>query len=747
MVKRIKLRTLFIGGCITLFFLVLVVRVFWIQVLQSDFWQEKAAAQWAHTSEIKAVRGTIEDRNGNILASDVPAYTVVVDPEVINELGIGEEVIQGLHDLLDKPVAELKKLVEAKNEKGEYLKNREIRNEGWKIDEELKNKVEDFIKKLREGHDIIETGVGLVREQKRYYPQGSRAAHILGYTDRDGNAVMGMESYFDKQLKGTNGKLLYQSDGKGIKLPNSQDTYQPVVNGSNFKLTIDSTIQYYIEEAMAKAYAEYKPKSITVIAADPNTMEILGLANMPTFNPNEFWNYASDPGVFFNHAIKTRFEPGSTFKIVPLAGAVEENLFDPDATFMSGSIRIKGYGKPLYDQKRAGYGEISFLEGVKRSSNVAFVKLGYEMLGPERLLQYVNDFGFNNLTGIDLPGEVSGIVNPTANNASENATIAYGHGKVLVTPIQQLTAVSAIANGGKLMVPHVVKEITDPNTGKTTVTQPQVVRQVISEESARETSSYLEQVVADLDHGTGRHAYIEGYRVAGKTGTAIKPDGKGGYDRDKVRSSFLGYAPADNPKIAVYVVIDEPADAAGGGAAAGPVFKEIVSQTLQYMGVPKLEESSADSSGQTAKTEVAAMRSTPDLTGKTVKEAKELLLAQGYDFEAVGTGAAVVSQYPEKDTPLAAGQRIYILSQQGDKLVIPDLRGQSLRDALEILNLLKVGIAVEGEGYVQEQTEGVKNGKTTVTLTLNPINEYGEDIPVTVPEDGEQGSDPDAETN
>ncbi|MEK4850611.1 penicillin-binding transpeptidase domain-containing protein [Paenibacillus sp. FSL H7-0756] len=738
MVKRIKLRTLFIGGCITLFFLVLVARVFWIQVLQGKEWQETAAKQWAHTSTIKAVRGVIEDRNGNVLASDVPAYTVVVNPEVIAEKKIGEEVIQGLHELLNKPADELKKLVEAKDKDGKYLKNREIRNEGWKIDEEMKDKVTAFVEKLKKEHDTLETGVGLVREQKRYYPKGSLAAHILGYTDRDGKAAMGLEKYLDKQLSGTDGELNYQSDGKGIKLPDSKDTFQPVVNGSNYKLTIDSTIQFYIEEAMKKAYAEYKPKSISVIAADPKTMEILGLANMPTFNPNEYYDLNQDAAGFYNHAIMTRFEPGSTFKIVPLAGAVQEKLFNPNATFQSGSVRIKGYSKPIYDMNRAGYGTISFLEGVKRSSNVAFVKLGYEMLGKEKLLQYITDFGFTEKTGIDLPGEVTGIVNPDPSRAVENATLAYGHGKLLVTPIQQLTAVAAIANGGKLLVPHVVKEVTDPNTGKTTVTQPEVVRQVLSEASARETSSYLEQVVADQQHGTGRHAYIEGYRVAGKTGTAIKPDGKGGYDRDKVRSSFLGYAPANDPKIAVFVIIDEPADAAGGGAAAGPVFKDIVSQALPYMGVPKAGDVTGPADKKTVKAEAVVQRKAPDLTGKTVKAARQLLINQGFDFEAVGQGADVVSQYPEKGTALTAGQRIYLLSEQGENVTLPDLRGQSLRDALEILNLLKVGISVNGEGYVTEQTQTKNKGKTQVALTLSPLNEYGENIPVALAGDADK---------
>jgi penicillin-binding protein 2B len=742
MLKRIKLRTLFIGGCITLFFLVLMVRVFWIQVLEGPDWQEKAAKLWAHTSIIKAERGTITDRNGSVLASDVPAYTVVVNPAAIAEKGIADEVVKGLHELLGKPEDQLRTLIEAKDENGEYLKNREVRNEGWKINQELADKVKEFYVGLGKEHKIQETGIGLVREQRRYYPKDSLAAHILGYTDRDGNAVMGLEKYFDTELKGADGRLLYQSDGQGVKLPDSQDTYQPVVNGSEFKLTIDSTIQRYIEQAMQKAYAQYKPKSISVIAANPNTMEILGLANMPTFNPNEFWSTGAGGAGFYNHAIKSTYEPGSTFKIVTLAAAVEEKLFDPVAQFLSGSIRIKGYSRALHDINHAGWGTISFLEGVKRSSNVLFVKL-YEMLGKDNLLQYIDDFGFNEKTGIDLPGEASGIVNPNTGRPIEIATLAYGHGKVLVTPLQQLVAVSAIANGGKLMTPYVVKEITNPNTGETKATQPNVVRQVISEVSAKETGEYLEQVVADQVKGTGRKAYIDGYRVAGKTGTAVKVVGKD-YVKSKVLVSFIGYAPVNDPKIAVIVIIDEPNVEVGGGTAAAPVFKEIVSQSLQYMGVPKLATETSDSGKKVVKkTETVALRTTPDLTGKTMKEARELLLDQGFDFVAVGEGSSVVSQYPETGTKLATGQRIYLLSTQGAKPTIPDLKGESLRDALEILTLLKVQIAVEGEGYVSEQIEGMKNGKTFLTLKLKPLNDHGEDIPVAPPAkvDSESESD------
>ncbi|WP_025698684.1 peptidoglycan D,D-transpeptidase FtsI family protein, partial [Paenibacillus forsythiae] len=435
MIKRIKLRSLFIGGCITLFFLVLVGRVFWIQVLQGESWQKRAADTWAHTSIIKALRGQITDRNGSVLAGDVPAYTVVVEPKVIHEQGIRDEVIQGLHEILNKKVSELEELIDEKDKDGNYFKNREVRNEGWKVDQEVADKIEALKEKLEEEHKIRETGIGLVKDQKRYYPKDSLAAHILGYTNRDGNAVAGLEYFYDKLLKGTNGKLNYQSDAKGVKLPDAPESYKPVVNGDNLKLTIDSTIQYYIQDAMKEAYAQYQPKSMTVIAADPNTMEILGMANLPTFNPNEYWA-TDNQADFYNHAIKSIYEPGSTFKIVTLAGTVQEKLFDPNATFQSGYIMI---GKRRINDMHGGWGRITYLDGVKHSSNVGFVKLGYEMLGKDRLKKYADDFGFGQKTGIDLPGEAKGLVKPYYE--VDFATLAYGHGKVQVTPIQQLAAV------------------------------------------------------------------------------------------------------------------------------------------------------------------------------------------------------------------------------------------------------------------------------------------------------------------
>ncbi|WP_138493223.1 penicillin-binding transpeptidase domain-containing protein [Paenibacillus pinistramenti] len=710
MTRRIKMRTLLIGGLTTLFFIVLMTRVFWIQVVNAGFWQDYAEKEWSKKEVIKAARGTITDRNGETLAVDIPAYTVAVNPRIIDQYKIQADVVEGLHSILGKPEDELLALVNAKDDEGKLYAQREVRLEGWKVDLEVKNKVEELQKKIKEEHHISDSGISFVNETKRYYPQKTLASHILGYMNRDGKPVTGLEAYFNKQLQGQDGELQYETDPKGIEVPEADKMYTPVKNGDNIKLTIDSTIQYYIESAMQKAYDSLKPISMTVIAADPNTMEILGMANMPTFNPNTYWVDAK-PENFTNHALTSVYEPGSTFKIVTLAGAVQEGLFNPNETYQSGSIRVPG--QTIHDINRSGWGNITFLEGVKRSSNVAFVKLGYEKLGPEKLKDYIEQFGFGQKTGIELPGELSGLVN--MKYAADYAAASYGHGQLLVTPIQQVAAVSAVANGGKLLEPHLIKSITDPNTGKTSETEPKVVRQVISAESAKEVGSYLEQVVSDQKIGTGRHAYIDGYRVAGKTGTAVKVV-NGEYDYSKSVVSFIGYAPVNDPKILVLVVIDQPQNSElGGSTAAAPVFKEIVSKALPYMGVPKttVTKESADS-------KASAGVKAPSFTGKALKDATGELIKDGIAYEILGKGSKVVSQFPKEGTQMESGQRIYLLTEDSKTMAVPDLTGESLRDAVEVLSLMGISATAEGEGFVYGQTETTnKDGSRSVKLKLH----------------------------
>ncbi|MDR0268935.1 penicillin-binding transpeptidase domain-containing protein [Paenibacillus sp.] len=726
MVKRIKVRTLLLGGFITLLFVVLFARIFTLQIVQGNWWHEQGVKKWVKESVIPAERGTISDRNGDALAINAPAYTVVVSPKVIQANGLEDMIVDGLHQTLGKDVNELKEIINVKTKDPTtgiegYAKSREVRNEGLKIDENKKAQIDKLNEQLKEAlkgkKKGQETGLDTIKESKRYYPKGSLASHVLGYTDRQGNPVAGLEIYMNKELKGTPGYLKYESDTAGDKLPNSDGFYNPPVNGKNIKLTIDDTIQYYIEEAMKEAYDKYQPISMTVIAADPKTMEILGMANLPTFDPNTYWNY--DPQNTFNYAVKATYEPGSTFKIVTLAAAVQEKLFKPGDTYKSGTIIVPGTKTPLHDINRSGWGNISYLKGVKKSSNVAFVKLG-EMLGKERLLKYIADFGFGKKTGIDLPGEITTVIRLPG--PVETATASYGHG-VSVTPIQQLAAISAVANGGKLLKPQIIKEKYDPNTGNLEPYTPDAGHQVISPEAAKETSGYLEQVVADQKDGTGRNAYIDGYRVAGKTGTAVKYGKNKLPDYSKSVVSFIGFAPVNDPKISVIVIMDQPNDpTAGGGRVAAPVFKKIVSQSLQYMGVPKTT-TKTESNNKNEKNEAVQAQTrqpAPDMVKKNVKDAEKQLLKSGIAFDTLGNGATVTKQFPAKGTPLNPGQRIYLLTETDKAMDIPDLTGASLRDALDVLTLIKAAVNVSGEGYVTSQKVTNRDGKVIVQLNLKP---------------------------
>lgn len=710
MTKRIKLRTMLVGGLITLLFAVLAGKVYWVQVVNADLWSEKARELWSKSEKLLPVRGNITDRDGDVLAMDVPAYTVVVKPKVLQELKIEDLVISKLHLILGKPESEIRTIIEAKNKDGNYYEQREIRKEGYKVDKSVADRINNFKEELFKQTNQDDVGIFLTEGTKRYYPKKNLASHILGYLDKEGKAVMGLEASLDKELAGQEGEIKYERDGNGVILENGTVSFNPSHDGDNVKLTIDTEIQHYVEEAIKEAYIKYQPKSITAIAADPNTMEILGMANLPDFNPNEYGKAA--PEDFYDHSIKSLYEPGSTFKIVTLSGAVQEGLFNPDEPYKSGHLTIGGW--PIRDHNQ-NWGTITFLEGLKRSSNVAFVKLGLDRLKADRLLSYIKNFGFGEKTGIELQGESKGAITVNPHIDSEVATAAFGQGKVQVTPIQQVAAVAAAANGGRLLVPHLVKEVEDPVTKKVTVTKPTLVRQVISEKSSKLVGEYLEQVVSDQEKGTGKNAYIEGYRVAGKTGTAQKVI-NGKYSTDKYVVSFIGFAPVGNPKIVVYVIVDEPNDKyAGGGSVAAPVFRNIVLQSLRHMGVSPITTTKTDSIKQKEQTVVV-----PDLAALSLAQAKSQLKTNALDYEVVGKGGTVLQQIPKAGTAVAPNQRVYMLTEERSKLTIPDMKGLSLRDALEICSILQVRCLTEGEGFVTSQMLAKQNGENILKLVLAP---------------------------
>ncbi|NQX65460.1 PASTA domain-containing protein [Paenibacillus alba] len=727
MTKKIKLRSLLIGGFFTLLFVVLVGRVYWIQVVEASWLLKGAETRWETDKIIAPVRGTIMDRNDKALAVEGTAYTIALNPKVIDGYKVSEPIVQGLAEILKeseetKPelVNKIRKLAtRLKQDGSDFAANVEIRNEGWKIDKEKADKVRELIATLQIKLKLstrANVGISILEEKKRYYPGQTLASHILGYTNKEGDAALGLELKLNDTLKGIPGMLSYEKDGKGVELPDAKVDFKPAIDGNNVRLTIDKNIQFYLESALAKVNDKWHPKGLTAIAVNPQTMEILGMANTPTFNPNTYWNF-KDQADFKNGAVASRYEPGSTFKLVTLAGAIEEGVFNPAEMYQSGQIQVAD--RVLHDHNYVGWGKISFLDGLKRSSNVAFVKLGLEKLTEPKFRDYITKFGFEEKTNIDMPNEVSGLVD--MKYKPEIATATYGQGKVVVTAIQQTAAYAAMANGGKLMWPHIVKDIIDPKTGKTIQSfEPKVVRQVVSEKTANLVSGYLEQVVSDQEIGTGKLAYMEGYRVAGKTGTAnlVRP-GEKTYSPNTWVISFIGYAPVENPQILVTLIADQP-DLGGnyhlGGQVLAPAFKEIVGESLQYMGVA--------SNKQTKMVAKEANKLTvPNFSGSTSESAKAIAKESGLSLEVFGKGNKVVDQFPKAGTEILSTQRIYVAMQPVDGMPLPNLVGRSLRDAVEACSFFKVDCQTSGEGYVSDQAVAGDGEGRSATLQLKPLSE------------------------
>ncbi|NEW05268.1 PASTA domain-containing protein [Paenibacillus sp. SYP-B3998] len=727
MTKKIKVRSLLIGGVFTLLFVVLIAKVYWIQVVEASWLLEKAEKVWETDKVLAPARGTILDRNDKVLAVDATSYTIALNPKMIDGYHISEDIAQGLAEILKdsdetKPALVNKireRATKKKPDGSDFAANVEVRNEGWKIEKEKADQVKLFIKSLQTKLNLkerVDLGIYILEDKKRYYPGETLASHVLGYTNKEGVPSLGLELNLDGILKGVPGLMSYEKDGKGVELPDSKINFKPAEDGKNVRLTIDKNIQFYLESALAKVNDKWHPKSLTAIAVDPATMEILGMANTPTFNPNKYWTI-KDQSDFKNNAIASRYEPGSTFKIVTLAGAVQENLFNPNEMYQSGMIRVKD--RELHDHNRVGWGKISYLDGLKRSSNVAFVKLGYEKLGPTKLEHYMRLFGFDQKTNIDMPGEVSGLIEPKYD--PEYATATYGQGKVVVTAIQQTAAYAAMANGGKLMWPHIVKDIVEPKTGQVIQAfAPKVVNQIVSEQTASQVSNYLEQVVSDQEIGTGKLAYMDGYRVAAKTGTAnLVLQGEKTYSPNTWVISFIGYAPVENPKILITLIADQP-DLGGnyhlGGQVLAPAFKEIVTESLQYMGVASTKQPKAP-------VQETNKQTMPNFADTTPEVVKEMSKESGLKLEVFGKGSKVVDQFPKAGTEILATQRIYVALQSVNELPLPNLSGRSLRDAMEACSFLQVECQTAGEGYVADQSVAGEGTSRIVTLQLRPLSD------------------------
>lgn len=552
----------------------LIARLAFVQIINSNEYQQKAVEQWTRDIPIQSQRGVIYDRNLKKLAVSATAYEIYVRPAMVKDK---EAVANALSEVLSVDKDSLTQKISAK--KDTVL---------------IKKKVDaDKVKLLREKEL---SGIIFNDDSMRFYPQSNFASYVLGFTNTDNQGQDGVEYSYEKYLNGFPGRNIMMTDAHGQMLPGSDTKYYEPQDGLSVVLTIDEVIQHFAEKAVENAVIENKAKRVTAIVMEPKTGDILAMTSKPDFDNNDprkipedlidKWDTLSQKEqydalykIWRNPAVSDSYEPGSTFKVITSSAGLEENVVKPDDHFYDpGYIMVAGKRIKCW-RSHNPHGNQTFAEAVKNSCNPVFVEVG-QRLGKEKLYKYIKAFGFGSATGIKLPGEASGIVrNLSAIGPVELANNSFGQG-ISVTPIQLITAFSAVANNGFLMEPRIAKKVID-NEGKTVHEfQPRTVRQVISKETATTMSQILEFAV-----GPTASSYISGYKVAGKTGTAQKAEG-GVYVSGKFVSSFCGFAPANDPKIAVLVVIDEPGGAQHfGGVIAAPVAKSIIYDTLRYMDV------------------------------------------------------------------------------------------------------------------------------------------------------------------
>lgn len=683
---------LFVIFC--LLFFILFFRFMYIQAtgtVEGQVLAAKAEKKYTGTTTIEAKRGTIYDRNGEVIAEDRSSYSLIAilrksattdknDPQHVID---AEKTARELAKYINLKESTILKIIRDGQKDDRFQV--EFGSAGRDITVETKKKIEKL--KL--------PGVTFTRNMKRFYPNGIFASHVVGFTETKENknhqtvtsGKLGIEKSLDDYLKGKDGTFQFESDIWGYLLPNGEEKITPAQDGKKVYLTIDRKVQILLEDALSKADKEFSPKKMIGIVADAKTGEILAMSQRPTFDPETKEGIEKS---WYNEAVETSFEPGSTMKIFTLSAAVEEGVFNPNEIYQSGRYVVDPRSKAVPDHNGGrGWGPITFLEGVQRSSNVAFAKLANEKIGFDKFREYISLFGLDKPTGIDLPNETGGKI--AYHYAIEKATTAFGQGTA-ITPIQQVQAATAIANNGQMMQTHVVDKIVDPATGKTIKkTEPKVVGTPISESTAKQVRDYLETVVTG-EKGTGRNFAIEGYQVVGKTGTAQIP-GKGGYlsGSGNYIFSFLGMAPKDDPRLIVYVAVQQPnlEKEPDGSVPVANIFKSVMKNSLQYLQIEPSDQKPIEAV------------TLPNTINLAVNEAEEKLAQLGLKPIILGNGSKITKQIPAANEPLLAGERV-ILKTDG-KLLAPDMIGWSFRDVMKVAELAEMKLSSTGSGFVIKQ--------------------------------------------
>ncbi len=692
----------FIIFCVAL--LAIIGNLFWIQVVKGEEYRLKAERNQLSDTVIAANRGTIYDSNMKVIAQSASAWLVYINPSKITTDEQKNLLVDGFVSIFELDRETVEKKVNRQQSGYEKIIG--------KIDNNKKKELQEYLEAHKD--QKLGTIVGIDPDTKRYYPLGSFASTIIGFTGSEDIGRSGLELKYNNELTGEAGRIITAKNALSGDMPNDYETTYDAKQGYSLVLTIDEVIQYYLEQQLSQAINETQSKYAYGIVMDVKTGAILAMSTMPDYNLNTPYEIHSDTVLkeiaaiedekeraeaetnalysqWRNRTITDTYEPGSVYKLFVAAAALEEGIITPSSTYhCTGSIKVANYYQNCFNHK--AHGTQTVYESLPNSCNTFFITMGQRM-GKATFFKYFEAFGFTDVTGIDLPSEAKPVAGKSyyeldRMGIAELSSASFGQ-TFQVTPIQMITAVASLGNGGKLMTPYVVAKVLDEDGNIVSETQPVVKRQVISEKTADIMTDAMEQVCV---WGTAKNAYVAGYHIAGKTGTSEKI---GANAKDKNIASFAGFAPADNPQIAVLIALDEPQYYSTGGSGAAPVAGRIFENILAYLNVdPEYSDKEIDDKTVTA----------PNLIGKAAADVRAL--ANGFTVKIVGEGKTVISQMPTSNQSMPKGGVIVVYTEENaerQKVVVPDLSGLTLTEANKIA--INAGFNIKIAGATQGATQ------------------------------------------
>lgn len=703
-----------------------VARVFYLTIVRGEELSEKAETQQLKDTEITAMRGTIYDSNGNVLAQSASVWNVFIDPLNIKDKQ-RDLIVDEFANLFGYDADEKKEFYDKTNHQNHY----ELVEK--KVENNIKEKLSKFVSKNELGGCI-----GTEQTTKRYYPYGTLASSVIGFTGSDDQGLSGIEAYYDEQLTGTNGRIITAKDAKSNNIANDYETSIAATDGDSIVLTINQTIQYYLEKGLRETMNEYQAKGAYGVVMNCNTGAVLAMSSLPDYDCNEPYKltYSKDKKAikklsdktakqeaesaavqnqWRNFTVSDTYVPGSVFKTFVASAALEENVVNLNTTYnCTGSIQVDKYKMKCH--YHPGHGTQTLTQGLENSCNPFFITIG-QKLGVHNYFKYFDAFGFTQKTNIDLPGEASpqyykedqyGIV--------ELSSASFGQTNSL-TPIQVCTGLCAIANGGKLLQPYLVSSIADANGKMVKKTQTKEIRQVISADTSEKVRKMMKSVV---DNGTGKNGYVAGYSVGGKTGTSTKLGESKNGEGDKYIVSFGAIAPSDDPEIAMLIIVDEPNQDLGGGALCAPIAAQVTQEAMNVLGIePKYNDSEMKD----------LSKQTPNIVGKSLDEAKKTLEENNLNFVVVGDDSTVTRQCPSGADTIPNGGTVYLYTDDSEKQTVnvPNFSGLTVNEAKDLASSSNLNIQIAGNSmssgtvvaYRQsEETQAKVEKGTVVTVTF-----------------------------